>query len=145
MARAPVPSVAQFRALSAKSEAFLDNAQTNATIAEMLAVWTDKVASYAGKHTRRTIVAWDGSFVLAIVDCATFDLFTNRGFVKAQGADMAIVERYNKAMEWLREVARGEVEPFIDDGAGYDDDAVLGSTSEKSDAWTEYGPGCRCV
>jgi hypothetical protein len=116
----------------------------DAAIAAMLQAWTDKVASFTGKHTRRVIVAWDGSFSLAIVDCACFDLMTHRGFKKDQGADAAIQARRDKAMEWLGQVARGEVEPFVDDGANYDDDGPRGGSSERSDDWTRYQRESEC-
>jgi hypothetical protein len=143
MARAPVPTVDEFRALSVRPEAFPES--MNASIAATLSAWTDKAASFTGKHTRRVIVAWDGSFTLAIVDCAGFDLMTHRGFKKDQGADSAIQVRRDKAMEWLGQVARGEVEPFVDDGANYDDDGPRGGRSERSDDWTRYETNCGCT
>ncbi len=143
MARAPVPSVAEFRLLSARPEAFPDT--MDPAISATLAVWTDKVASFAGKHTRRVIVAWDGSLVLAVVDCAGFDLMTHRGFKKDQGADTAIQARRDKAMEWLGQVAQGEVEPFVDDGANYDDDGPRGGSSKNADDWTRYDTDCGCT
>lgn len=140
MARAPVPTVAQFRALCVRPDAFAGIPDD--TIAAKLPQWADKVASYCGKHTRRVIVAWDGSFDLATIALTGYDLMTHRGFNKAQGADIAVENRYKQEIEWCGQVARAEVEPFVDDGASYDDDAVLGSTSANSDAWTQYATGC---
>ena len=142
MARAPVPTIDEFRLLAVRPDAFPDS--MNSAIVAMLSVWTDQAASFTGKHTRRVIVGWDGAFVLAIVDCAAFDLMTHRGFKKDAGADIAIRHRRDRSLEWLRMVARGEVEPYVDDGAAYDDDAAIGSTSEKSDAWTEYASSRGC-
>lgn len=143
MARAPVPSVATFRALCVRPEAFEDI--SDATIEAKLSQWTDRVASYCGKHTKRVIVAWDGSFDLAIVACVGWDLMTHRGFKKDQGADVVVLERYKQEIEWCGQVARGEVEPFVDDGANYDADGPRGGSSEKSDAWTEYATECGCT
>jgi hypothetical protein len=143
MARAPVPTAAQFRALCVRPDAFEDI--PDATIEAKLPQWVDKVASYCGKHTRNVIVAWDGGFELAVIACVGYDLMTHRGFNKSNGADIAVENRYKQEIEWCGQVARGEVEPYVDDGADYDDDAVIGSTSEKSDEWTEYGPSrCGC-
>jgi len=142
MARAPVPTVEQFRALCVRPEAFAGI--PDATVAAKLPQWTDKVASYCGKHTRRVIVDWDGGFELAIIACVGYDLMTHRGFKKDQGADIAVENRYKQEIDWCGQVARGEVEPYVNDGADYDDDAAIGSTSEKSDAWTEYSTKCGC-
>lgn len=142
MARAPVPTIDEFRLLAVRPEAFPDS--MNSAIEATLSVWADKAASFTGKHTRRVILEWDGAFVLAIVDCAAFDLMTHRGFKKDAGADSAIKDRRDRSLEWLGMVARGEVEPYVNDGYGYDDDAAIGSMSEKSDAWTEYAPTCGC-
>lgn len=142
MARAPVPTIAQFRALCVRPEAFKDI--PDATIEAKLPQWTDKVASYCGKHTSRVIVAWDGSFDLAIIACVGYDLMTHRGFNKSQGADIAVENRYKQEIEWCGQVARGEVEPFVDDGANYDADGPRGGSSERSDAWTDYRVGCGC-
>lgn len=143
MARAPVPTVEYFRRRAVRPDAFVNIPDQD--VADALAEWTDRFASYTGKHTRRVIVNWDRSFPLAIVGCAAFDLMTHRGFKKDAGADSAIKARSDEMLEWGNQVARGEVEPFVDDGAGYDDDAAIGSTAERSDAWTAYSTGpCGC-
>ena len=144
MARAPVPSVAQFRAQCVRPEAFASI--PDAVVAAKLAQWTDRAASHTGKHTGRAIIAWDDGFIIPIFAGAGFSLMTHRGFNPTQGADSAVRSFYQDEWivdgAWIKQVARGEVEPFVDDGAGYDDDAVLASTSANSDAWTQYTTGC---
>jgi phage gp36-like protein len=144
MARAPVPTVAYFRRRAVRPAAF--ESIPDADVLDCLEDWTDRFATYTGKHTRNVIADWDRSFQLAIISCASFDLMTHRGFKKSDGADSAIKDRYDEALAWGQQVARGEVEPYVNDGADYDDDAAIGSTSEKSDEWTEYAAspcGCR--
>ncbi len=144
MARAPVPSVAEFRAQCVRPAAFADI--PDATIEAKLVQWTDRAASYTGKHTRNVIVDWDESFNIPIFAGVGFSLMTHRGFNPSQGADTAVKLNYESEWivesAWIRQVGRGEVEPYVDDGASYDDDGPIGGTSEKSDEWTEYTSEC---
>ena len=72
----------------------------------------------------------------------------HRGFNPAQGADSAIREAYQSEWivdtAWIKQVARGEVEPFVDDGASYDEDGPRGGSSERADDFTRYSIGCGC-
>ena len=146
MARAPVPSVAEFRAQCVRPEAFEDIPDD--VIAAKLVQWTDRAASYTGKHTKNVIIAWDEGFKIPIFAGVGFSCMTHRGFNPAQGNDTAVRAVYdsewNAESAWIRQVGRGEVEPFVDDGASYDADGPRGGRSEKSDAWTEYSNGCGC-
>lgn len=147
MARAPVPSVAEFRAQCVRPEAFKDIPDD--VIAAKLVQWTDRAASYTGKHTSREIVAWDNGFVIPIFAGVGFSCMTHRGFNPAQGADSAVRSLYEQEWineaAWIRQVGRGEVEPFVDDGASYDEDGPRGGSSERSDDWTRYRrEGCGC-
>lgn len=136
MARAPVPTVDYFRRRAVKPEAFASI--PDADVLDCLEDATDYAASFTGKHSGDTIAAWDRSFQRAIVSIAGLELMTHRGFKPNTGADPEIRKRAEDAETWLAKVASGEVEPFVDDGEGYDQDGPIGSTSEKSDAWTEY-------
>lgn len=140
MARAPVPTVEYFRARAVLPESFVDI--PDQTILDCLEDTTDYAASFTGKHTSRDIVAWDRGFQRAIIAIACFELMTHRGFKKDQGADNAIVKRADDAEAWLAKVASGEVEPFVDDGANYDEDGPRAGRSERSDDWTRYQTGC---
>lgn len=142
MARAPVPTVAYFRRRAVVPAAFASIPDQD--VLDCLEDATDHAASFTGKHTGKTIVEWDRSFQRAIIAIACFELMTHRGFKKDQGADNAIVKRADDAEAWLKMVASGEVEPFVDDGANYDADGPRGGSSEKSDAWTEYSTECGC-
>jgi len=143
MARAPVPTVEYFRRRAVRPAAF--ETIPDQDVLDCLEDTTDFAASFTGKHTSRVIVNWDRGFTLAIIAIASFDLMTHRGFKKDQGADNAIVKRADDARTWLAKVGTAEVEPFVDDGASYDEDGALGSSSEKSDEWTEYGDSpCGC-
>lgn len=136
MARAPVPTVDYFRRRAVKPEAFASI--PDADVLDCLEDVTDYAASFAGKHSGDTIAAWDRSFQRAIVSIAGFELMAHRGFKKDAGAEAAIIKRADDAEAWLVKVGNGEVEPVVDDGEGYDQDGPIGSTSEKSDEWTEY-------
>lgn len=144
MARAPVPSVAEFRAQCVRSEAFAEIPDD--VIAAKLVQWTDRAASYTGKHTKNVIADWDSSFMIPIFAGAGFELMKHRGFNPAQGNDTAVREAYQQEWiaesAWIRQVGRGEVEPFVDDGANYDADGPRGGRSERSDDWTRYDTEC---
>jgi hypothetical protein len=146
MARAPVPSVAEFRAQCVRPDAFKDI--PDATILAKLGQWTDRAASYTGKHTKNVIVAWDDGFIIPIFAGVGFELMKHRGFNPAQGNDTAVREAYQQEWiaetAWIQQVGRGEVEPFVDDGANYDADGPRGGSSERSDAWTDYRNDCGC-
>jgi hypothetical protein len=103
---------------------------------------TDHAASFTGKHTSRQIVEWDRSFQRAIIMIACFELMVHRGYKKDQGGDSAITKRADDAEAWLAKVASGEVEPFVNDGADYDEDGPRGGSSANADDWTRYGTGC---
>lgn len=142
MARAPVPTVAYFRRRAVVPAAFANIPDQD--ILDCLEDTTDYAASFTGKHTSKEIVEWDRSFQRTILAIACFELMTHRGFKKDQGADTAIVKRADDAEKWLGMVARGEVEPFVDDGASYDEDGPRGGSSERSDDWTRYETNCGC-
>lgn len=133
-ARAPVPSVSDFRKLAVKPAAFAEIPDD--TIAETLSDVTDYAASFVGKHAKGKIKEWDGSFRRAIIAVACVDLMTHRGYNKGAGADVSIADRGKAAEAWLDKVAAGDVEPFYVDETTDADDAPIGGTSEKSDAWT---------
>lgn len=133
-ARAPVPSVSDFRKLAVKPEAFATI--DDDTITEFLSDATDYAASFVGKHAKGKIKEWDGSFRRAIIAIVGLDLMTHRGFNKQAGADTAITARAERAEKWLVMVAAGDVEPFYLDETTDADDSAIGGTSEKSDAWT---------
>lgn len=146
MARAPVPSVAEFRAQCVRPEAFASIPDD--VVAAKLLQWTERAASYTGKHTSREIVAWDSSFVVPIFAGAGFSLMKHRGFNPAQGNDTAVRAEYESEWivenAWIRQVGRGEVEPFVDDGASYDEDGPRGGSSERSDEWMRYRSESGC-
>lgn len=67
--------------------------------------------SYLGKRFALPLSSWGADLTRAVVAIAAWDLLTRRGFNPASGADAAIGTRNIDAINWLRDVARGLVEP----------------------------------
>lgn len=67
--------------------------------------------SYFNKRFTLPLVTWGADITRAVVAIASWDLLSRRGFNPSSGADVAIRQRYDDAVGWLRDVARGLVEP----------------------------------
>lgn len=79
----------------------------------------------------------------AIAHIATFDLLARRGYSAQLGADGTILARYDSAIQWLRDAARGIVEPesIVDSTPTVEEASPLISTSGSAPLWGSYGKG----
>lgn len=67
--------------------------------------------SYFVKRYPVPLVTYGEDVKRIIIDIAQYDLMAYRGFRPGSGADEIIVKRRDDALDWLKLVARKEVEP----------------------------------
>lgn len=64
-----------------------------------------------------TAPLWPVDLVSAVCRIAYYTLLSARGFNPEQGSDSNIRSRYNDAMAWLKDVAKGNVTPMVTDSS----------------------------
>lgn len=69
------------------------------------------VLSYLQKRYGLPLVSWSVDVKRAVATVAAFDLLARRGYNPTAGVDVMVQQRYDYAVQWLRDVARGIVEP----------------------------------
>lgn len=108
----------------------------NATRTAALVAASATADSYLGKRFALPILEWGADLTRAVVSIASWDLLSRRGFNPASGADVAIRQRFDDAVGWLRDVARGLVEPagLVDTTQPVQEGAPL-IESEPRQAW----------
>lgn len=67
--------------------------------------------SYLQKRFVLPLLSWSDDVKRATAHVCSYDLLTFRGFNPNLGADDSLEKRYANAVQWLRDVARGIVEP----------------------------------
>lgn len=82
------------------------------------------VLSYLQKRYALPLQSWSVDVKRATATIAAYDLLARRGYNPASGSDMMIQQRYDHAVTWLRDVARGIVEP----------ESIVDSTPERVEA-----------
>lgn len=85
------------------------------TVTAALVAASGVVDGYMRKRYHLPLTSWDEDVTRATVHIATYDLLSLRGFAPAQGVDPLVVKRYDDAILWLRDVAKGLVEPGVTD------------------------------
>ena len=85
------------------------------TVTDALVKASGVVDGYLRKRFLLPLTAWGDDVTRAVVHIATYDLLSLRGFAPAQGVDPLVVKRYDDAILWLRDVAKGLVEPSVTD------------------------------
>jgi len=109
----------------------------SATRDQARAAASDQASSYLKKRFALPLLAWAGDIKRAVADLAMYDLITFRGFDPGSQSGELIVKRRDDAILWLRDVARGIVEPIdvLDSTADVDEAAPLVSSDEGA-GWT---------
>lgn len=141
MALAPVPSKADFLRRVAKPEAFKDVADD--TIAAALADNTDIAAGYYGDRATLPLLEVDGGFVAAVCKLAGRSLIGSRGYKRPGEGDSEFVSQAEAAEKWLGLVADKKVHPHYVDSSSKEEDGILVSFADRSDAWVRREPRCR--
>lgn len=93
---------------------------------------------YLAKRYLMPLVAWGDDLRRRVVHIATFDLLATRGYAPASGVDPLVAKRYDDAILWLRDAARGLVEPqgIVDSTPEIDEAAPLVSSDDAAGwAW----------
>lgn len=95
------------------------------------------VDSYLGKRFALPLTTWGADITRVVVAVASWDLLCRRGFNPASGADAAVGQRNVDALAWLRDVAKGLVEPVgvVDSTAPTPEGGPL-VESDTRQAWT---------
>lgn len=103
---------------------------------EARAAASDTALSYIKKRFGLPLLAWGSDIKRAVAHIAVYDLMAYRGYAPESGVDALIAKRHDDALAWLRDVARGIVEPIdIEDStAAVDEQAPLVS-SESVAGW----------
>lgn len=109
MATQQLATLADLGDLGLKPEA--TSALSDATKTQHLVAASGKVASYLAKQYTFPLVSWGDDVRDAVVAIAVYTLMSRRGFNPANPGDQAIVKRHDDAIAWLRDVAKGIVEP----------------------------------
>lgn len=73
--------------------------------------------SYLQKRFTLPLSTWEHDLRIAVSSIAAYTLLGRKGFRPGSGVDEMIVTRYTNAIEWLKAVAKGEVEPVIVDAS----------------------------
>lgn len=99
------------------------------------------VLSHFRKRFALPLVSWSDDVKRAAAHIAAFDLLVLRGFSPQAGNDIAIRARYDDAVQWCRDVAKGIAEPeaIVDATPSAEECAPLVSTTGDEPQWPVYG------
>lgn len=98
---------------------------------------SDFALSHVKKRHTLPLVEWGHDLKVAVVACATLSLMQFRGFDPASKSGEEIIRRAESATNWLRDVAKGIVEPvdLVDSTPDTDEEAPL-VASDDTAGWT---------
>lgn len=71
------------------------------------------VDSYIGSRYDLPLLTWDLSVTMATCKVAAYELLSRRGFSAASADSENVVKRYEQAIAWCRDVARGLALPGV--------------------------------
>lgn len=91
--------------------------------------------SYLAKRFTLPLTSWGDALTRAVIDIAACDLLMRRGFNPSSGSDQAILDRCNGALDWLKDVAKGNVDPIVEDSTPNIDEAGPLFASEQPQDW----------
>lgn len=79
----------------------------------------DFVDSYLSGRFTLPLVVWGGDMRRAVCIIAAYDVITGRGYnTQNVGGDSdQLKERYDSIIQWLRDIARGDVTPVVTDSS----------------------------
>lgn len=109
-------SLENLYSLGAPESAF-DGVSTDAQETGLVAA-CDMVDSYLRERFTLPLVAYGADLTRAVCIIAAYDLLAGRGYNSQPGSDSAQAEvRYEKVIQWLRDISRGDVTPVVTDSA----------------------------
>ncbi len=79
----------------------------SADIAAALEAASRVVDSYIGSRYDLPLATFDASVTMAVCKIAAYELLSRRGFAAGVGDAEQVKERYDQAIAWCRDVARG--------------------------------------
>lgn len=90
------------------------------------------VLGYYKKRFALPLLSWEHDTKRVCAHVAVYDLMVNRGFDPGSESGALIIKRYDDAVLWLRDVARGIVEPVdvVDSTPDLDEQGPLVSSDE---------------
>lgn len=97
------------------------------------------VLGHLRKRFKLPLVSWSDDVKRATAHIAAYDLLVLRGFSPQAGSDVSIRDRYLAAVQWCRDVAKGDVEPeaVVDSSPDIEEASPL-MASEPAQ-WPVYG------
>lgn len=106
----------------------------------------DQASSYLKKRFTLPALEWGTDLKVAVARVAAFEILSFRGFDPASESGALVVKRADDSLAWLRDVARGIVEPvdFIDSTPELDEQGPLVESDEPA-GWgldSTSGGGC---
>ncbi len=98
---------------------------------------SDFALSHVKKRHKLPLLSWGSDLRRATADVATLSIMQFRGFDPASKSGEEIVRRATMAHDWLRDVAKGIVEPvdLVDSTPDTDEEAPL-VASDDTAGWT---------
>ena len=125
----PFLTIAEFRAQSLPASAL--QGRTNDEITSALQWASDIAISYVRKRATGPVISVGNEIKAAIGEIASFRLLKLRGFRPDSGDAQVAVKAYDDAIEWLRELAKGNVEADFEDATPeVDEQGALVSSDE---------------
>ncbi len=144
------PTAAQFRASCPKPEAFesIDDAAIDLACDR----WSDTLQSALGDRATLPILQWDGACHGAVLARVARSIMGNRGYNRQAGADDEIGAMADEAEAFFDRCRPGkggadgkrENPRFVDSKENRPQDAVIVSSSARSDDWARRYPRGRC-
>jgi phage gp36-like protein len=129
--------IADFSALGLPPKAL--EGISNADKEKHLDAASAKAAGFLRSKFKLPLASWDEALTEAVASIAAFGLMGVRGYNPAAGANEVIEKRHDKAMAWLKEVARGVV--VLD----YQDSSGTSTTPRRGPMFAQLHSGGRTV
>lgn len=94
---------------------------------------SDLADSYLRQRYTLPLTAWGDELTRAVCSLAAYDLLSNRGYDPGAGDNSNIRLRYEDAIAWLKDVAKGALSPDVTDSAvaGVEDDGPIVYTNTR--------------
>ena len=98
---------------------------------------SDFALSHIKKRHKLPLVSWGSDIRRAVADVASLSIMQVRGFDPSSKSGEEIIRRATMAQDWLRDVAKGIVEPvdIVDSTPDTDEEAPL-VASDDTAGWT---------
>lgn len=99
-----------------------------------LAAASSTADSYLRQRFTLPLTAWGDELTRAVCSLVAYDLLSNRGYDPGAGDNDNIRLRYDDALAWLKDVAKGTLSPEVTDSAeppGIEDDGPVVYTNQR--------------